>query len=326
MSFEHQAMSWLLEEDESGIRFLALKNIVGLSGNDPELLAAKRIAYTKGQIWRVLKNMNPAGYWRNPKGGYSPKYFSTVWSLILLSQLGASAKDDDRISLACKHYLDHALSTNCSISYNGTPSGTFDCLQGNMCAALMDLGFQDERIKQTYDWMAKSELGQIEKYYSMKSGPNFACGANGKQPCAWGAVKVLLALGKTPTKQRSDLIKQAIQAGADFLLSIDPLTAKYPTTNNMKPNNSWWKFGFPTFYCTDLLQLAEALVGVGYGHDRRLHKTIEYIISKQDDQGRWCLEHDYAGKTWGNFGEKKKPNKWVTYRALKLIKELDYAE
>lgn len=326
MSFIHKAMGWLLDEDCSGVKYLVLKNIVGLSGHDPELLEAKQIAYTKGHIWHVLKNMNPEGYWRNPKGGYSPKYFSTVWSLILLSQLGASAKDDERINLACKYYLDHALSKDYSISHNGTPSGTFDCLQGNMCAALMDLGFRDERIGKTYEWMAKSELGQIEKYYSMKCGPNFACGANSKQPCAWGAVKVILALGKIPEKQRSDVVKQAIKTGVDFLLGIDPLTAKYPTVNDAKPNRSWWQFGFPTFYCTDLLQLTEALVSVGHGHDSRLQKTIEYIIGKQDDQGRWCLEHDYAGKTWGNDGEKKKPNKWVTYRVLKLIKELDNAQ
>jgi hypothetical protein len=31
--------------------------------------------------------MNPAGNWVKP--GYSPKYRSTVWALILLAELGA---------------------------------------------------------------------------------------------------------------------------------------------------------------------------------------------------------------------------------------------
>jgi len=29
---------------------------------------------------------------------------------------------------------------------------------------------------------------------------------------------------------------------------------------------------------------------------------------------------DYNGKTWVNFGVKKKPNKWVTLRALRVLK------
>jgi hypothetical protein len=327
MSFTYASLSWLLEEDGSGISYPVLKQILNVDKNDPRLIAAKEVAYTKGHIWRVLKNMHPDGYWRNHDGGYSPKYYSTVWSLILLSQLGATVDDDERIEKACHRYLDHALSTNNSISHNGTPSGTFDCLQGNMCAALTDLGYQDERLDKTYEWMAKSELGQIDRYYaSGKNGPNFSCSANGKQPCAWGAVKVLLALGKIPIAKRSSSMNQAIQAGVNFLFSTDPVTAMYPTAYNEKPNGSWWKFGFPTFYCTDLLQLTEALTSVGYGHDPRLQKTIEYIISKQDEQGRWSLEHDYQGKTWGNFGEKKQPNKWVTYRALKLLKMLDLNE
>jgi len=71
-------------------------------------------------------------------------------------------------------------------------------------------------------------------------------------------------------------MNQAIQAGVDFLFSIDPMTAAYPTTYTEKPNSSWWKLGFPTFYCTDLLQLAEALTLVGYGHDPRLKKCYRF--------------------------------------------------
>jgi hypothetical protein len=32
------------------------------------------------------------------------------------------------------------------------------------------------------------------------------------------------------------------------------------------------------------------------------------------------LEYTYAGKTWGDFGEKKQPNKWVTLRAARVLK------
>ena len=46
----------------------------------------------------------------------------------------------------------------------------------------------------------------------------------------------------------------------------------------------------------------------------------QLIKDKQDDQGRWPLEYEYTGKTWVDFGVKKQPNKWVTLRALRVLK------
>jgi hypothetical protein len=149
----------------------------------------------------------------------------------------------------------------------------------------------------------------------------FACGANNNLPCAWGATKVMLAFGRLPEIRRTPLIKTAVQQGVDFLLGTNPVKAEWPSGWAVKPSSNWWKFGFPVFYVTDILQVVEALVGVGYGGDPRLSDALELIRRKQDDQGRWMLEHDYTGKTWGDFGSKKQPNKWVTLRALKVLKK-----
>jgi hypothetical protein len=116
------------------------------------------------------------------------------------------------------------------------------------------------------------------------------------------------------------LIDNAIHTGVDFLFSADPLEADYPCGYSNKPSGNWWKFGFPVFYVTDLLQVVEALIGLGCGNDPRLAKTIKIINEKQDALGRWLLEYDYTGKTWVNFGVKKQPNKWVTLRALRVLK------
>jgi hypothetical protein len=313
-------LEWLLEKENPGVRFLTLRDLVGKSPNDKELIEAKKQAYEKGPIERILKHLNPDGYWIKPGAGYGPKYKSAVWSLILLSQLGASANDDKRIKLACKYHVDHTFTKVNSISYNGTPSGVIDCMQGNICLALALLDYKDERLEKAHGWMARSVIGDNIKYYSYKCGPNFACGANGKKPCAWGATKVLLALSKIPEDKKTPVINKAIKAGLDFLLGVDPVKADYPTTNNTKPNRDWWDFGFPVFYITDILQIAEAVISAGFGKDKRLKNTIEFIKSKQDSQGRWNLEYSYTGKTWGNFGEKGEPNKWVTLRALKVLK------
>ncbi len=118
----------------------------------------------------------------------------------------------------------------------------------------------------------------------------------------------------------ADSIKRAIQQGVDFLFSVDPADATYPTGFGTKPSRNWWKFGFPVFYVTDLLQIVEALAALGYGDDPRVSRSLALIRDKQDGNGRWALEYDYAGKTWVDFGTTKQPNKWVTLRALRVLK------
>jgi hypothetical protein len=324
------AVSWLLEKDDPGVRYLALRNLMGLSCDDRELRAARTAAHQHGPIATILAEMDQAGFWIEPGPGYNPKYRSTVWALIALAQLGAAVAEDKRIAQACAYFLDHALTAGGQITASGAPSGTADCLQGNLCWALLELGCDDPRLATAFEWMARTVTGEgvapvtdkqaAVRYYAGKCGPLFACGSNNKLPCAWGGAKVMLALGKVPDKQRTPLMKRAIKQGVEFLLSVDPATAAYPAGFSSKPSQNWWKFGFPVFYVTDILQIVEALVALGYGRDRRLINALRLIRDKQDAHGRWLMEYDYASKTWGMYGRKKEPSKWVTLRALRVLK------
>lgn len=330
-------LPWLLETDDPGVRYLALRDLCGLPAADLELLAARAAAHKVGPIARVLAHMSSAGYWVTPGPGYSPKYKSTVWAIILLAELGATIESDERIAAACSYLLDHALAPGgqFTLSSSGAPSGTIDCLQGNLCWALIQLGCKDPRLGTALDWLARSVTGEgiapshdkeaakndLPRYHaSLKCGPCFACRINGSQPCAWGAVKVMLALSAVDAKERTSQMEHAIATGVDFLLAIDPATAAYPT-KGQPPSRNWWAFGFPVFYSADLLQLAEALVNLHLGGDPRLSQLLTLIAGKQDTAGRWQLEHEYSGRTWGGFGRKGQPNKWVTLRAARVLQQ-----
>ncbi len=329
---KESSLSWLLETDSPGVRYLALRDLMDLPEDHHDLILARKNAHAEGPIRTILSKMEPEGYWSEPGPGYNPKYRSTVWSIILLAQLGASIKEDERIARACAYLLDHALTSGGQFTTSGAPSGTIDCLHGNLCWALVDMGCDDPRLGSAYEWMARSVTGEgiapredrqaSMRYYAAKCGPNFACGANNQLPCAWGADKVMMAFNKLPAGRRTPLILKAIEQGLDFLLSVDPATAAYPSGYNDRPSQSWWKFGFPVFYVTDILQIVEILVSYGYGNDPRLAPALAVINEKQDDQGRWSMEYDLTGKTWVDFGPKKKPNKWVTLRALRVLKSV----
>jgi hypothetical protein len=273
--------------------------------------------------------MHPDGYWAEPGPGYNPKYRSTVWAVITLAQLGASVQEDPRLAHACEYLVEESMTEIGQFTASGTASTTVDCLQGNLCAALVDVGWEDERLAHAFNWLARSITGQgiapnterdaFPRYYAGNCGPAFHCGANNKLQCAWGAIKGMLALGICPAQYRNALIEEAIEIGAEFLLGVDPATAEYPTGYAAKPSGNWWKFGFPLFYISDLLQLAEALIVAGKGTDPRLANVLALIHDKQTPEGPWLLEYGYQGKMWVEFGEKKKPNKWVSIRAGKAL-------
>ncbi len=322
-------LPWLLDPADPGPRYLAMRDLLDLPPDAPEVQEARQAAHRRGPIAAILGEMQGEGFWVKAGPGYLPKYRSTVWSVILLAQLGASVAEDERIGVACAYLLDHALTSHGQFTMSGAPSGTVDCLQGNLCWAMCALGYDDPRLEAAFEWMARSVTGEgiasaeglpaALRYYAGKCGPDFACGANNRLPCAWGAVKVMLAFGAWPAERRSPLLERAIERGVAFLLGPDPATAAYPSGYNARPSGNWWKFGFPVFYVTDVLQVVEALVALGCGRDPRLASALALIREKQDAAGRWVLEYDYTGKTWADFGPRKQPNKWVTLRALRAL-------
>lgn len=326
-------LPWLLEDDAAnpGVRYFALRELVGMPANSSEAIAAQEAVMATGPVPAILSQQHPDGYWIKP--GYLPKYNGTMWSIIFLAQLGA-AGHDARIRRACEHLFGYAVAEHGGLSADGRNSGLIHCLQGNLCAALIDFGYlEDERLQRALDWLARSITGEgiapntekkapVHYLRSGNSAPGFECSANNHLPCAWGAVKALLALGKVPVAQRTPAIERAIKTGVEFLLSRDPATADYPMGNATKPNRSWFKFGYPIGYITDVLQNLEVLVALGYGSHPRLANGVELLLSKQDQQGRWPLEYSYNGKTWVDVEEKGKPSKWVTLRALRVLNRL----
>ena len=329
-------IDWLLETSDPGVRFFAMRDLLGAPPDDPELLAARRATSRTSPVKEILDAMEPGGFWVKPGPGYSPKYTGTVWQVIFLGQFGADP-ENKKVQQAGNHVLDHSRSERGGFSANATASGMVQCLQGNLGASLLELGFgQDERLKAALNWLARSVTGEgiaaatekeaeVRYFRSANSGPGFECSANHWLPCAWGAVPAMDALSLIPRRTRTQGVRRAIHVGAEFLLSRDPALADYPMGWSSKPNGSWYKFGYPMGYVADVLRILEVLVRLGYGKDSRLMNARELLLAKRDVQGRWPLEYSYAGKTWFDLGPKKKPNKWVSLRALRVLKGMGVA-
>jgi hypothetical protein len=317
-------LPWLLEPDAAnpGVRYFALRDLLGRAADDPEVEAAQAEVMKTGPVPVILSAQAPEGYWVKPGPGYSPKYQSTLWSLLFLAQLGCDGRDK-RVRRAVEYVFDHAQTKAGAFSCNGTPSMAVHCLWGNVVRAMFDLGvWEDERLERAIDRLARSVTGDGYGPYlkSAVQAPGFHCSANYGLPCGWGAVRVLWALDAMPSEGRTPVIEAALQASIDFLLRYDVARADYPYQERI--SSSWFKFGYPLGYVTDVLLNLEALTEAGIVADPRLDGAVELVLSKQDDQGRWPLEYSYSGKMWVDVEKKGKPSKWVTLRAMRVLNRL----
>lgn len=320
-------LPWLLGREDPAVRHLALRYLCDEPEDAPEVRRVRRAAMRTDPIAATLAAQAPEGFWERPGAGYAQKYTGTVWSLIFLEQFGADGTDP-RIRRACEYVLAHAQASSGGFGASGSvserpppPSTVAHCLNGNVLRALIAFGWLDEpRVRQAIAWEASAITGNGHDrfYVSATSGPGFACGANGGEPCGWGAAKGVRALALIPPRRRTRAVRDAVARGTDFLLSVDPATAAYPTATHV--SSSWFKLGFPSGYVADVLQVAEVLAELGKAKDPLLANTVELVLGKQTLEGLWRNEYAYNGKTWVDVDRHGDPSKWVTLRAARFLR------
>jgi hypothetical protein len=331
--FDHvraDPLPWLLSEDDPAVRAAALQRLLDHPPDAPQVRRARAAAMDADPIASILAAQDPGGWWAKPGPGYGPKYRGTVWQVIFLDQLGADG-DHPRVARACDYVLDWCPSSSGGFGASGVgrevrppPSGVIHCLNGNLLRALIGFGrLDDPRVQAAIEWAARAITGEGPPrwYASGTSGPGFACAANEGRPCAWGGLKELAALGRIPSARCTPLVRRALDTGVAFLFSRDPADADYPMGwGNTKPNASWFKFGFPLGYVSDVLQTLEVLAELGHGRHPRLGRALDRVEAGQNDRGRWRNRYAYNGKTWADIDRQGEISKWVTLRACTVLR------
>ncbi len=309
-------VAWLLEPENPSARYLTLTSLLERPADDPEVTVAQSAIPRWGVARAILDAQWPEGYWMQPGVGYSPKYKATVWQVIFLAALGAPrSKAVDR---ACAYVLDHSRLPDGQFSAYKTAKGAVACLNGNLLRAMFQLGYEDPRLGESLDTLADRAVRDRFRCRYNAPSPAPARMRDGL-PCAWGAIKVLGALAEVPEPERMPSLQAAIEAGSSLFLSGDLAAGDYPTAT--KPSPLWGRFGFPLGFTSDLLEVLEVLGRLGLGSDTRLAAAVGVVRNKRDRSGRWALEYT-PGNTWADFGQVGQPNKWVTLRALGVLRRI----
>jgi len=319
-------LPWLLEEDNPSVRYFTLVDLLGLPSHNQRVVAARKAIMGKGTVPKILSMQREGGYWEKREDFYiRTKYRGTVWQLIILAELGADGRDH-RIKSACDFVLQNSQDRQSGgFAYLGGPSGggyhsaVIPCLTGNMVWSLIRLGCRDDpRVSRGIELITTfarfdDGIGRAPKGWPYEK--RESCW--GKHTCHSAAVKLIKALTEIPEGERSPEVRHTIEAGTEYFLVHHVYKRSHHLSRVVKPK--WAKFGFPTMWDGDALEVFELLTRLGY-RDPKMKDAAELILSKQDAQGRWLLENTYNGRFQVNIEKKGKPSKWVTLIALKALK------
>ena len=54
--------------------------------------------------------------------------------------------------------------------------------------------------------------------------------------------------------------------------------------------------------------------------DGRMQDAVDLVLNAQGDEGRWLLRNTFNGKMWLDIEAKGEPSKWITLRAMRVLK------
>jgi hypothetical protein len=89
---------------------------------------------------------------------------------------------------------------------------------------------------------------------------------------------------------------------------------------NTVPHPAWFKLGFPSGYIADVLQVLEAVCAAGHADDPRLTPAIDWLLTRQDANGRFRNEYRYPGRMHIDIDRGHGPSRWVTLRACRVLR------
>jgi hypothetical protein len=301
-------VSWLLDPSDPAVRHLALRWINDLPPDSPDVLEAQAQAMQSPPINTILDLQRPDGSWQEVEHTFSPMYRSTIWQIIFLAGLGADGADE-RVRKGVEHILTADQDEDGTFPVEGSVyHGQLLCVTSMTLEALLALGYAaDSRVQEA-----------MAAVCNLVKDEDTACKYNADLPCAWGAVKALRALAIAPAEGEGTAVCEAKDLAAALILTRDPAVGDYPTKS--KPSSHWRRLAVPRGFQSDALEALEALALAGQGHNPSLVPTIQFILQRQNAQGRWHSSHYLNGRMLADWEPRGRESKWVTLHAIRTLR------
>ncbi len=158
-------LPWLLEPDEANpaVRYLALRDLLDRSADDPEVVAACAQMMRTGPVPALLDAQHPDGYWIK-RDYYLPRHQGTLWTLTVLGDLGLKA-DEEHVQRGCEYMFtvqceNGPFCRRRRISGQGTvwQEHPEPCTHARIVRFLIQFGYSDDpRVRKAIDWLIATQ-------------------------------------------------------------------------------------------------------------------------------------------------------------------------
>ncbi|HTW39749.1 MAG TPA: hypothetical protein VMF04_02675 [Thermoplasmata archaeon] len=316
-------IDWLLEEGQPSVRYYTLVDLLDRRESSSEVRATRARMRRVGWGHEQLRAQGPQGFWesRPPKTLkewfqflYFPYYTATNWRALVLADLGFDATDP-RIRRLADRIFEYKLQLSSPFNFFHEEA----CISANTARMLARFGYADDvRVRKVYDWLLEDQRKD--------GGWNCSQGTPGTLD-AW---EPLAAFASLPRSKRTPRMEQAIGRGAEFYLRrhLFEEGRRYPP---------WFRFHYPNHYFYDILVGLDVITALGYAGDRRLRPALEILTGKRRPDGRWLL--DASPPDFGPGANAHpdrtlrplvietpgRPSKWITLKALRVLKRVEEA-
>ena len=309
-------MEWLTEPEQPAARYLAMRDLMGASGS--ELRDAWKEIPARGWVGQILRERHEGGYWAGAGNLYRPKYLSTNWMLLALSDLGVT-RELPWLAESAEMWRDTYARPDGGFDQPGAEKSEL-CLVGNTARALVKFGYQDDpKVKRAFEWLVKNQ----------KPNGGWHCWGKNGVIDGWEGMS---AFAVYPREKWTRSMKAAVGRGLEFYLERRLL-------RQGRRYDPWYRLHFPYHYYYDVLVGLEFITALGMGDDPRAAAAVKVIKQKRLRGSRWLMDAvhpDYLNggrlpRWWPKYSHRLQPfslekagepSKMITLRALCVLRRL----
>jgi len=263
---------WLLEPENSPVRFWTLVDIINRPPDEQEVRAAQAMIPTYPPVAELLAIQNSDGYWGKPDYYLPRAGLGTFWVMTVLGDLGLT-REQEQVRRACDFMFTHQRQNGTFCRRRRVPGQgtvwekhTEPCTHARIVRFLIQFGYaEDPRVRKAIDWLLPIQRDD---------GMWFCHGAEGRG-CLRATLDVLRLAALDPQTDVQPGITQADVAVCDLLM--EPRMSRYHVGEAW---GTWECLKYP-YFGFSVINALDALVRLGYTlEEPKIAAAVEYLLSR----------------------------------------------
>lgn len=297
-------IEWLLEGDVS-IRYQTHRDL--LDQDRPEL--RRRIA-TEGWGARFLSRRNADGSWG--RGFYQPKWTSSHYTLLDLKTLAISP-DHPSIRESIHKIALERKGSDGGINPSKTIRESDVCVNGMFLNYACYFGEPQEHLESVVDFV----LAQRMEDGGFNCRKNRSGARHSSLHSTLSVLEGILEYSRNGYGYRIEELEQVASDSREFILRHRLFKSDH---TGEVIHQEFFRLSFPPRWKYNVLRSLAYFGAANVPWDERMRDALEVLFAKRLPDGRWPLQAAHPGQTHFSMEEPRKPSRWNTLMALRVLR------